>query len=214
MVLPSSGPLTLANIQTEFGGSNPIGLSEYYAGGGLVAPGTSGTFGAVPSSGAIGIRNFYGTSGTPTFTAVFDNAQAIDLSDAAGGSGSFTYQATYTINTSGTCTKFGAVFGLDRDFGPNAWGTPTGGTPGNNFEARLNVTQFGNDGTASCYTRFAGVDVTANGFTPWYSLSSNRAIDVSSNQQVSFMEGTLYIRNTSTLVEISRAFAVYADPTN
>ena len=62
MTLPSSGPLTLANIQTEFGGSNPISLSEYYAGGAYVPAGTSGTYGAVPSSGTISIRNFYGTS--------------------------------------------------------------------------------------------------------------------------------------------------------
>jgi hypothetical protein len=62
MALPSSGPLTLAQIQGEFGGSNPISLSEYYAGGGLVAAGTSGTYGAVPSSGTISIQNFYGTS--------------------------------------------------------------------------------------------------------------------------------------------------------
>jgi hypothetical protein len=34
MPIPASGPVTFANIQTEFGGANPIGLSEYYAGGG------------------------------------------------------------------------------------------------------------------------------------------------------------------------------------
>ncbi len=62
MTLPTSGPLSLANIQTEFGGSNPISLSEYYAGGAYVPAGTTGTYGAVPSSGAISIRNFYGTS--------------------------------------------------------------------------------------------------------------------------------------------------------
>lgn len=62
MTLPTSGPLSLANIQTEFGGSNPISLSEYYAGGTYVPAGTTGTYGAVPSSGAISIRNFYGTS--------------------------------------------------------------------------------------------------------------------------------------------------------
>lgn len=61
MALPTSGALTLADIQTEFGGSNPIGLSEYYAGGAYVPAGTSGTYGAVPSSGTISIRNFYGT---------------------------------------------------------------------------------------------------------------------------------------------------------
>jgi len=62
MAIPSSGPLSLTTIQTEFGGTNPIGLSEYYAGGGLVPSGTTGTFGAVPSSGTISIQNFYGTS--------------------------------------------------------------------------------------------------------------------------------------------------------
>jgi hypothetical protein len=62
MALPASGPLSLDNIQTEFGGTNPIGINEYYAGGGLVAAGTLGTFGAVPSSGQISIQNFYGTS--------------------------------------------------------------------------------------------------------------------------------------------------------
>jgi len=62
MALPASGPLALTDIQTEFGGANPIGLNEYYAGGGLVPTGTSGTYGAVPSSGQISIRNFYGTS--------------------------------------------------------------------------------------------------------------------------------------------------------
>jgi len=61
MALPTSGPLTLADIQTEFGGSNPISLNEYYAGGAYVPAATSGTYGAVPSSGEIGIRNFYGT---------------------------------------------------------------------------------------------------------------------------------------------------------
>jgi len=62
VALPTSGPLSLADIQTEFGGSNPVSLSEYYAGGSYVPAGTSGTNGAVPSSSTISISNFYGTS--------------------------------------------------------------------------------------------------------------------------------------------------------
>ena len=62
MTLPASGPLAMTDIQTEFGGTNPIGMNEYYAGGGLVPAGTTGTFGAVPSSGALSVQNFYGTS--------------------------------------------------------------------------------------------------------------------------------------------------------
>jgi hypothetical protein len=207
MAIPSSGAISLSTIQTEFGGSNPISLSEYYAGGAYVPAGTTGTYGAVPSSGEISIRNFYGTT---AFTAVFNNAQNIDLSDR-GGSG-VVYQATYTVNTAATCTKFGAQFGLDTSLGPTAWGTPTGGTPGNGYETRLNVTLVG--AASGGYVKFAGVNVSATGFTSWYALSSNRAIDVvSSTSDLSYIEGTLYIRNTSTLVEISRPFAVYADPT-
>jgi hypothetical protein len=62
MTLPTSGPLAFTDIQTEFGGTNPIGLNEYYAGGSYVAAGTTGTYGAVPSSGQISVQNFYGTS--------------------------------------------------------------------------------------------------------------------------------------------------------
>jgi hypothetical protein len=62
MAIPSSGPLKLSTIQTEFGGINPISLSEYYAGGANVPSGTSGTNGAVPPNGTIRISNFYGTS--------------------------------------------------------------------------------------------------------------------------------------------------------
>lgn len=93
MPLPSSGPLSLANIQTEFGGSNPISLSEYYAGGGLVPAGTTGTFGAVPSSGTISIRNFYGTSNV-----------VISISDQIVSSstlGTATAVAGYRLNSSG-----------------------------------------------------------------------------------------------------------------
>jgi alpha-glucuronidase len=50
MTLQTSGAISLANIQTEFGGSNPISLSEYYGMGG------------VTGSGQISIGNFYGTS--------------------------------------------------------------------------------------------------------------------------------------------------------
>jgi hypothetical protein len=68
MTLPASGPLSLSDIQTEFGGTNPISLSEYYAGGGLVPAGTSGTYGAVPTSGQISVQNFYGTANyIPTY---------------------------------------------------------------------------------------------------------------------------------------------------
>ena len=61
MALTSSGPLNLSGIQTEFGGSNPISLSEYYSGGGYVPPGAYGINGLLPTSGAISLNKFYGS---------------------------------------------------------------------------------------------------------------------------------------------------------
>lgn len=61
MVLQTSGEISLTNIQTEFGGSNPISINEYYAGGAYVPSGASGTNGSIPTSGAISISQFYGT---------------------------------------------------------------------------------------------------------------------------------------------------------
>ena len=60
MALPSSGVLTLDDIQTEFGGTNPIDLSDYYRGGGLVP--NSGPNAAIPTSGAISVSDFYGSA--------------------------------------------------------------------------------------------------------------------------------------------------------
>lgn len=51
--LPSSGSISLDDIQTEFGGSNPIGINEYYG----AAPG-------VPTSGTISFDDFYGKAGS------------------------------------------------------------------------------------------------------------------------------------------------------
>lgn len=73
MTLPTKAPgvsLSLLQIQNEFGGSstNGISLSEYYAGGLYVSPGTVGypyggtTFVTIPSSGAISIENFFGAA--------------------------------------------------------------------------------------------------------------------------------------------------------
>ena len=64
MTLPSSGPISLADIQTEFGGSNPISLSEYYKSGLYVSAGATAP--NVPTSGLISISNFYGASAVPT----------------------------------------------------------------------------------------------------------------------------------------------------
>ena len=59
MALPSSGSLSLSQIQGEWGGSNPISLSEYYRGS---LPTGRTNYGTIPYSGAIDIGDFYGTN--------------------------------------------------------------------------------------------------------------------------------------------------------
>jgi len=82
MALQSSGAISLANIQTEFGGTNPIGLSEYYRGGGLVPD--SGPNAAIPTSGVISVSDFYGSA----------NSLSLD----------FTLQGAVVNRTNGTYT--------------------------------------------------------------------------------------------------------------
>ena len=52
----------LSSIQTEYGGSNPISLSEYYRGGTNVPSGQTSAYGTIPTSGAINIGVFRGTT--------------------------------------------------------------------------------------------------------------------------------------------------------
>jgi len=75
MALPLTGPISLTDIQTEFGGANPISLSEYYKGGAYVL--TTDYAPNVPTSGVISLSDFYGarktTLTTVTYTSSGDN---------------------------------------------------------------------------------------------------------------------------------------------
>ena len=54
MALPNSGSISLADIQNEFGGSNPIGINEYYRNGSYVTPNNTN----IPTSGQIDFNDF------------------------------------------------------------------------------------------------------------------------------------------------------------
>ena len=93
MALQGSGPISLANIQTEFGGSNPISLSEYYRNGAYVTSNNTG----VPTSGAISLSQFYGTKREFAFTisTSYSTTQSLrTLALAAGWDGSAPVVAT------------------------------------------------------------------------------------------------------------------------
>jgi hypothetical protein len=113
MPVPTSGAISLANLQTELegvtAGANAASLNEFYAGGSFVTADSfgylSGVQTAIPSSGAISLSNFYGakwlggityeytTAGTytvtiPNKTGFINNYQwSVFLVGGGGGGG-------------------------------------------------------------------------------------------------------------------------------
>lgn len=85
MALPSSGELKISDIASEFGDTAPHSMSEFYRGGGLV-PDSSGNS-AVPTSGQIGIGNFYNAANRASIPLVISsNTQNYDVYSNRGPS--------------------------------------------------------------------------------------------------------------------------------
>lgn len=104
MALQTSGAISLADVQTEFGGVNPISISEYY-----------GKVAGIPASGTISLSHFYGKSNIiPLNVGWSGDSFATDNHDLAG------------IDTSGYQYRFYRHFYYDdtnyRDEA-GAWGT-------------------------------------------------------------------------------------------
>lgn len=124
MAIPSSGPITLSNIQTEFGGTDPVGLNEYYRGGANVEN-TRNTV-TVPVSGRISTNNFYGTLRriniplsvtTPTYN--YDvYAKAIDGTGYVAGISDIRVTVAPGVQVGSTSTSTYAML-VPSSFNPN-----------------------------------------------------------------------------------------------
>ena len=158
MALPASGPLAFTAIQTEFGGTEPIGLNEYYRGGGLVpvSPATVN----IPSSGTIAANNFYGASerinvpiniSTPTYNYdVYTNrgpnyiagisnllvtvAPGVQVGSTSTSTYAMLVPNTFNANDTVTITNNGVIQGMGGDGGAGRFGATPGlpGTAGGN----------------------------------------------------------------------------------
>jgi hypothetical protein len=115
MTLQSSGSISLADIQTEFGGSNPISLNEYYKGGAYVS--SSATAPNIPASGSISLSNFYSSAATIPWTpsqispTLWAKADAITWSGTSFSSWATSEGSNRTITNSGG-TKGSAANGI------------------------------------------------------------------------------------------------------
>lgn len=131
MTLQTTGAISSANVQTEFGGVNPVSMSEYYANGVYVPSGTSGTNGAVPLSGAISMSQFYGTA-TVTVSALFPG------DNSAIGTTPFFFPAE-SVTTTGIITSY--TWSISNPLGNGVW------------------TVFSGQGTASAVIRISSMAV-------------------------------------------------------
>lgn len=66
MAISSSGAVSFANVQTEYGGSNPISLSEYYSGS---LPSNTGSTTVITPTVTSHVSTYTASSGKSTFTA-------------------------------------------------------------------------------------------------------------------------------------------------
>lgn len=170
MPMPSSGAINFGQLQTEFGGSNPIGLNEYYRGGTYVPAIAANA--SIPTSGAINLAQFYGA------TKNID----LDSSYTIAGSG-VTAIATLSAFRNGNFTGVGGVLDFS-DTWVNAGGSTTAG---DHYEIYLSV--ISGTGPSS-----------GDAINTWHSLSSTRSWTLPNGGENVLLTGTwrVQIRHSPT----------------
>lgn len=116
MTLQTSGNICIGDLKTEFSSSANC-LTSYYAGGGVVPSGASGTNGAVPTSGTICLTDFYGVSNViPTVSNVSNatSGEFVDFVSYSGGfgAGGISWQLVQESSASGS--NYVSKFYLER----------------------------------------------------------------------------------------------------
>ena len=156
--------ISLNDVKTEFGGTTPVSLSQYYAGGSLVAAGTLGYPGgvatAIPTSGAISLDNFHGAAKV-TYTANWTAANTT-YSDTFGVVPQITNvrlqvysNGTYTIFTDG-----GAFVDVTGN-----WRTPTAAGAGNSLYCKITRVSINGSSGSHSNTATQGPSLLSSTFT-------------------------------------------------
>lgn len=127
MTLPVSGPLSIADLQAEFGGpAAPRNLLDYYRGGAYV-PDTAQNA-SIPTSGAITLPDdFYGTAAQD-----FNITGSVSSFDGSNTSAS----ATFQYLSDGTCNGITNPAGAENT--PD-WAIPAFVGVGNDYDIRATL---------------------------------------------------------------------------
>lgn len=154
MAMPSSGAINFGQLQTEFGGSNPIGINEYYRSGTYVPPLTANA--SVPTSGAISMSNFYSATVSTDMDASY-TAESVGVK--GGGS-----TCTLWVYTDGTI--FSACSPTIITNFSDTW-VASSSAPGSWYEIYVSVT--------------SGTSPTGDSLNTWLALTSNRSWVLNTN---------------------------------
>ncbi len=129
MTLQTSGNISLTDLQGEFGGTPPLNLTDYYAGGGLVPAGaTDGSGNPIPSSGTIKLTDFYGAS---NITISLSDHSITDVGQSYAESG-------FSLTNSGEATGYALTSNNNYSYSPE-WASDQPNTAGADYECRATL---------------------------------------------------------------------------
>lgn len=166
MVLQSSGAISFANIQTEFGGANPIGINEYYNDNASLY--TKGISGIPFTNNPISLSQFYGK---------------------AKKNGLYTF-STFTFTNAGASGRFGPTLSQIRSaYSATSWTQDST----NNY---INMTSQGIQewkvpSTGSYTINVGGAAGGNNGFTPGYGACMIGTFNLTEGMVLSILVGQL-----------------------
>ena len=112
MALQSSGAIALSDIQTEFGGVNPISMSEYYRGGAYTTTNNTN----VPTAGVISVGNFYGAQNSIEMTYEIIGAGGEGGGGSYGGTGASGGSSSFSGTNFTTVTSAGGAGGISQGY--------------------------------------------------------------------------------------------------
>jgi hypothetical protein len=187
MTLQITGAISLADIQTEFGGSNPAGLNEYYDGGAYVPPYTYGTLGLrVPTSGEIKFWHFYGTTKNVAITVSNRTITSTTYSPSTA------YSAFKVSNNGYIFERNSGIYGAITETSVEQWCSPIYAVPG--FEIKV---------SGSTNTFGPGSDAEDT----WLTLDVNRTWSVIDDMMMSpILSFDVEIRRRSTTTPVYSAY--------
>ena len=107
MALPTTS-LSFSALQTEFGGSNPISLSEYVRGGAFVPAGTTSAFGTIPTTNSnINMGVFRGTQKVVELVNISNHS--VYVQRQAFNDGESSALARLSLSSSGVLSLLGST---------------------------------------------------------------------------------------------------------